>query len=292
VKTIFQPIRQYLLATLVALSAGSACVGDELSTGQLQSAATVESFETTACSTSTVLGLSQQIAEEVACLLPSQLEPFEETSQIVFTGSAVLPYLDPAGIAELREASKSVRIEINSAFRTVAQQYLLRAWKERGRCGITAAAIPGKSNHESGRALDIENYEEVGPAMRRNGWEDDEPGDPVHFDHLASPDIRGADVQAFQRLWNRNHPEDLISEDGSYGAQTEIRLQSSPGGGFAKGADCGTPKPPTTPPDNPQNDRSDGEGDSGTCNTSGKNSGIMIVAMLMFICVRRRRMQA
>ena len=29
--------------------------------------------------------------------------------------------------------------------------------------------------------------------------------------------LRGADVLAFQRLWNRNHPGDAIDEDGLYG---------------------------------------------------------------------------
>src|SRR6185295_15556034 len=67
----------------------------------------------------------------------------------------------------------------------------------------------------------------------------DVPGDPVHFDHLSSADIRGKDVLAFQRLWNRNHPTDKISEDGAYGPQTEARLKSAPATGFATGASCG-----------------------------------------------------
>ena len=79
-------------------------------------------------------------------------------------------------------------------------------------------APPGTSNHESGRALDIQNYGEVPGAMNANGWAHPYPGDdPWHFDLVASPDIRGMDVHAFQRLWNRNHPEDPIDEDGVYG---------------------------------------------------------------------------
>ena len=64
------------------------------------------------------------------------------------------------------------------------------------------------------------------------------PGDPVHFDHLSSPDIRGKDVLAFQRLWNRNHPTDKISVDGDYGPQTADRLKRAPAKGFAKGPQC------------------------------------------------------
>jgi hypothetical protein len=115
----------------------------------------------------------------------------------------------------------------------------LRRWFELGRCGITAAAEPGRSNHESGRALDISNYSEWITTFAAHGWSHDVPGDPVHFDHTASPDIRGADVLAFQRLWNRNAPDDQIAEDGAYGAMTEERLARAPAEGFGIGAICG-----------------------------------------------------
>jgi uncharacterized protein (TIGR03382 family) len=129
-------------------------------------------------------------------------------------------------------------VQVNSAFRTVAQQYLLYRWFQLGRCGITAAATPGTSNHESGRALDIQNYSGLIGPMGAKGWSHDVPGDPVHFDHLASPDIRGRDVLAFQKLWNRNNPNDKIAEDGDYGPQTEARLRTSPAEGFAIGPEC------------------------------------------------------
>ena len=50
-------------------------------------------------------------------------------------------------------------MSINSAFRTVAQQYLLYAWYKQGRCGIGLAATPGNSNHEQGLAVDIEDMQ-------------------------------------------------------------------------------------------------------------------------------------
>jgi Synergist-CTERM protein sorting domain-containing protein len=75
--------------------------------------------------------------------------------------------------------------------------------------------------------------------MAARGWSHNVPGDPVHFEHLSSPDIRGKDVLAFQRLWNRNKPNDKISEDGAYGPQTEARLKSAPATGFAAGPTCG-----------------------------------------------------
>ena len=137
-------------------------------------------------------------------------------------------------------ASGTGAIEVTSAFRTVVQQYLLRRWFELGRCGITAAAEPGGSNHESGRALDVSNYSTWLSALEGQGWSHDVPGDPVHFDHLDSPDIRGADVLAFQRLWNRNAPDDPITADGAYGPETEARVKRAPAEGFGIGAACAT----------------------------------------------------
>jgi hypothetical protein len=203
----------------------------------------VSSFEMTACATSTVLALSIQIAQEVDCINPGQLVAFEESATIQFVGSAVLPYVSEQARSALlaaADAGGGEVIEVTSAFRTVVQQYLLRRWFELGRCGITAAAQPGSSNHESGRALDVSNYSAWITGLEAQGWAHDVPGDPVHFDHLASPDIRGADVLAFQRLWNKNAPDDQIAEDGSFGPQTAERVKRAPAEGFGIGASCAT----------------------------------------------------
>jgi hypothetical protein len=203
----------------------------------------VSSFVSSGCSTSVVLSLSRQIAEEVDCLRPGQLVPFEESPTIDIVGSAVLPYLgSPARTALYAAAAAGGGriVRVNSAFRTVVQQYLLRRWFELDRCGITAAAQPGGSNHESGRALDIGNYNDWISLLGARGWSHSVPNDPVHFDHTGSPDIRGTDVLAFQRLWNRNAPDDQIAEDGSYGPITAARVQRAPAEGFGIGAICPT----------------------------------------------------
>jgi D-alanyl-D-alanine dipeptidase len=129
-------------------------------------------------------------------------------------------------------------LQINSGLRSVAQQYLLKKWQRAGRCGISAAASPGRSNHETGRAVDLSNSSSARAEMRSEGFTTLR-NDPPHFDHLASPDLRSVNVEAFQRLWNRNHPEDMISDDGIFGPETESRLARAPSGGFQTGAVCG-----------------------------------------------------
>jgi len=203
--------------------------------------APVASFETTTCSTASVLTLSRQVADEVDCILPGQLVRFEAGPTIVFSGGAVLPYLSADARDDLylaAAAGSGAVMRVTSAFRTVVQQYLLRKWFDLGRCDIAAAMEPGQSNHESGRALDISNYTDWITILAAHHWDHSIPGDPVHFDHLPSPDILGADVLAFQRLWNRNVPDDTIDENGNYDAATAARVARAPAEGFATSATC------------------------------------------------------
>ena len=169
---------------------------------------------------------------------PTSLVKLSPTTRIKFASSAVLPYMHSRAKADLVSAANVASLSVNSGYRTVAQQYLLYRWDQLGRCGIAVAATPGNSNHESGRAVDLGNWSSRVGVMGSHHWSHSVPGDPVHFDNTRSPDNRGQDVKAFQRLWNRNHPGDKISVDGDYGPQTAARLKKSPGTGFAKGAFC------------------------------------------------------
>lgn len=234
------PASVRLPTVLSALALIAACNLDGDHYGEAVSAVSVQTYTTQGCSTAAVIGLSKQIADEIGCMNPTLLKKFSPSTRLQITSNAVLPYLHANAKADLLKVAETKTVQVNSAFRTVAQQYLLRRWFELGRCGITAAALPGNSNHESGRALDVANYSSLISAMAARGWSHSVPGDPVHFDHLGSPDSRGKDVLAFQRLWNRNHPGDLIAADGIYGPQTETRLRTSPATGFATGAVCGT----------------------------------------------------
>jgi len=252
----------------------------------------VESFVDTGCSTEVVVQLSEQIAREVDCLMPGQLVEVAEGDGLVFSGGAVLPYLGEEARDDLLAAAALGEIRLNSAYRTVAQQYLIVRWFEAGRCGITAAADPGSSNHESGRAIDVANWSERVSVLGANGWSHTVPGDEVHFDHLGSPDLRGSDVLAFQRLWNRNHPEDPIDEDGDWGPATEARLSESPSEGFAIGESCAYPdignfhgphKPPRTSED------LDEDPGGGGCSAGGDRGGLAVLLLALGYLGRRRK---
>ncbi|MBZ0236613.1 MAG: M15 family metallopeptidase, partial [Deltaproteobacteria bacterium] len=232
--------RAGLTALASAAVAATAC-GQAPELAQVELASEVGDYETTSCATAVVIELSRQIAAEVDCMSPGQLVPFAEGGDIVFAGSAVLPYVSETAREDLYAAvaaGAGMSLQVTSAYRTVAQQYLLYRWFQLGRCGITAAATPGGSNHESGRAIDVSNYSAWVSTLADHAWDQTVPGDPVHFDHQQSPDIRGTDVLAFQRLWNRNHPDDVIAEDGDYGPETEARLVVAPAEGFAQGPPC------------------------------------------------------
>ena len=227
----------HLAGALLGAALIAGC-GVEDQYGVIRSEVNVSAYQTQGCSTAAVVGLSKQIADEMSCIAPNLLAPFSPSTRLQITSNAVLPYLHANAKSDLVKVAETRTVQVNSAFRTVAQQYLLYRWYQLGRCSITAAATPGRSNHETGRALDLANYSSLISAMAARGWSHSVPGDPVHFDHLGSPDSRGQGVKAFQRLWNRNNPNDRIAEDGLYGPQTEMRLRNSPATGFARGPTC------------------------------------------------------
>ncbi len=129
-------------------------------------------------------------------------------------------------------------MKVHSALRTVAQQYLLSRWAAGKRCGIQLATRPGESNHETGLALDVGASAAWRSALESEGFRWLGSIDRVHFDFIGAGATHhdGLDVRAFQRLWNRNNPDDAITETGRYDAATEQRLKRSPAGGFPIGA--------------------------------------------------------
>ena len=204
--------------------------------------ATVAEAVSGSCSTTSVKGLSLQIIEMGRCIQPAAYDKIPDLPNVSF-GSAAFPYLEsPArdALVAALEAHPGRSMTVNSMLRTIAQQYLLYAWYQDGRCGIGLAAHPSKSNHETGLAFDTNEASAWRSSLSAQGFKWFGSADPVHFDYVGSGSVnyKGLDVQAFQRLWNVNHPEDKISEDGDWGPQTESRMRKAPANGFAQGADC------------------------------------------------------
>lgn len=212
---------------------------------------TVNDAVANSCATSSVKGLSLQIIEEGKCIAP---EAYVEVPQLpnVSFGPNVFAYLEqPARdkLVDALNASPNTKLTVNSMLRTVAQQYLLSRWGAAGKCGIGLAAKPGNSNHETGLAMDINEYSAWRTTLENRGFRWFGTKDKVHFDYVGTgaKSFKGVDVKAFQRLWNRNNPNDQIAEDGVWGPNTEARMKRSPAQGFAVGAQCATQPPPPDP---------------------------------------------
>lgn len=197
----------------------------------------VQTFERSSCTTESVKGLSQQLIDEMNCIKPGLMESIGGITHLNLY-SAVFPYLQSSAAQRLRQVVVGQgTLTISSALRTVPQQYLLYRWYQLGRCNISLAAKPGNSNHNGGLAIDTPHYNAWRTRFTSQGWRWLGSSDPVHFERTGE-DVRSISVLAFQRLWNRNNPQDQIAEDGDYGPQTEARLKSSPSGGFMRGPSC------------------------------------------------------
>jgi len=211
--------------------------------GVARGAITVAEAADTTCSTMSVRELSLQIIAQSNCIEPGAFSEIPELPNVTM-GDTVFPYLEePAkdAFVNAANANPGMQLTVNSMLRTVAQQLLLYRWDQMGTCNIMIAAYPGDSNHETGLAFDTSQYNAWRPAMEAEGFAWYGSGDPVHFDYAGPGAInyKGTDVLAFQMLWNQNHPDDPIDEDGVYGPQTEGKLLASPADGFPRPVTCG-----------------------------------------------------
>lgn len=184
------------------------------------------------CNTSAVIGLDRQIIAMTMRLCP---ELFVSIADLrVKLGDSVHPYLQQEAKFGLFRAiaARGHTLEINSAWRTIAGQCLLYNQSNKGLCGISIAAMPGNSNHQSAAAIDINDHEGWKPFLLANGWSWLGEQDPVHFDHKECLDIRPRSIKAFQKLWNMANPRNKLSEDGIMGDSTMGALSNSPCEGF------------------------------------------------------------
>jgi hypothetical protein len=206
---------------------------------------TVQRAAIESCTTASVDGLSRQIIEQARCIKPNAFVPLPSKPNLVIA-SQVYPYLELQArnqLVKALEARPSQKMTVNSALRTVAQQYLVWRWSATKRCGVPLATPPGQSNHEIGIALDIAEAGTWRPVLEQHQFKWLGASDRVHFDYKRpGPQPPATDVLAFQTLWNRNHPTDKIGATGNYDPATEERLKQSPPDGFKLGASCGKAK--------------------------------------------------
>lgn len=218
--------------------------------------ATVQQAAIDSCTTASVDGLSRQIIAQARCIKPNAFVPLPSRPNLV-VASQVYPYLELEAKNRLVKALDSrpkQKMTVNSALRTVAQQYLVWRWSQTKRCGVPLATPPGESNHEIGVALDIAEAGTWRPALEAQQFKWLGASDRVHFDYrggvAANAGSSRTDVLAFQKLWNRNHPNEKLNEDGRYSPAVEQRLKSAPPDGFALGPSCGAPSKPSAPKPN------------------------------------------
>lgn len=191
--------------------------------------------------------LDDQLARAQSCFYPSALVPMSTRSGLTY-GAGILRYSSPETRDAIYAAAGRTSFNVNSAFRTLLQQYYLSTARAPA---CMAVASPGGSNHESGTAVDVSpdgRTTRVRSALEGAGCRWLGAGDVVHFDCLP----RGATARTvitFQRLWNLNHPTDRIAEDNAYGPNTRERLRQAPITGFSNDGCSPTPPVDAGPPD-------------------------------------------
>lgn len=189
------------------------------------------------CSTAGIRALDLQLIAQINRTAPNTLVSFAHLP--IICGDGCHPYLQLPALTALEKAIASrpkVKMICNSAYRTVCQQAILFNHCAKKRCGIKAAATPGNSNHNTGLALDIEDAHGWRPYLERLGWDWIGSFDPMHFDFegRGCKDLRWLSIKAFQQLWNFNHPQNLIAEDGRWGAKTQNAILSTSTAGFLR----------------------------------------------------------
>jgi N-acetylmuramoyl-L-alanine amidase len=185
-----------------------------------------------------IAGLSKQLCGEAVKM--GFLQKVDIPNLECDSGSLVHVYLHPlayrslARIAESFTANGSdVKLKVSTCYRTLAQQFVLK----QNLSGLVAPV--GRSDHGSGKSIDLVNWDEFEGNLSNQGWKQSYPNnDAVHWDYSDCPDNRSNTVLVFQRLWNANNSRQ-ISEDGSCGAGTLRALAQSPANGFIN---CSTPR--------------------------------------------------
>lgn len=190
------------------------------------------------CSTAGCRALDRQLIAQIQVISPGALVRFDHLA--VRIGSGCHPFLQAPALKALEQglASKPGAIlNCNSAYRTLSQQWILWNHCQHKRCGISAAASPGRSNHESGLALDVNHAQSWRLHLEKFGWDWLGSWDEMHFDFRGPgcKNLQKLSVLAFQKLWNLNHKKGQLNEDGDLGPATHAALMQAPVDGFSSG---------------------------------------------------------
>jgi N-acetylmuramoyl-L-alanine amidase len=183
------------------------------------------------CNTGLAQGLSIQLIDKLNRMVKTPLLVKVRDSKIDISSSSVNAYLQPDAAMHLIAAAnrRGKIIRLNSCFRTTVQQHIIRRQFENGLCGITAAALPGRSNHERGAAIDIQDPEDWQDCLEAQSWSKLGSWDNMHYDYWDSrKDIASLQISAFQMLWNEHNPNHQIAIDGTYGPTTAAKIDLSP----------------------------------------------------------------
>lgn len=186
-----------------------------------------------------IQGLSRQLIDEMNCIEPGVLVEFEIAQEpgYLYTENNIPLMLRPEALeaAEAVAAIEGDYLTITSGYRDVGMQYY--DYLRGQRFGFLAGR-PGGSRHQAGQAIDVKFNAFWLDNMLDYGWswplgDRDRP----HFEwrDIGPPDLRVESVRAFQRLWNRHHPDEYLEEDGVFGPVTESKLAVTPAEGFEFG---------------------------------------------------------
>ncbi len=189
----------------------------------------------TECETSSVRGLDLQLLYQINLIKPGLLVRIDDIPDLIL-GSSVHPWVQ-GGVRKCLinalKARSGVKMMVNSAYRTIVGQQLLRSHYENRRCNIVAAAPPGRSNHNNASSIDIEDADGWKEALTAHGFTKLGDFDPMHYDCTVDiVNMMPISVLAFQQLWNLANPNDKLATDGDMGMLTTNRLKNAPIEGF------------------------------------------------------------
>jgi N-acetylmuramoyl-L-alanine amidase len=180
------------------------------------------------CTTGICRTLDLQIIAELQVLTNGELVKIKTRDKLVLADN-VHPYLNRKAEESLGKINYTKILSLNSCYRTVAQQLIL--FQNAQKCGLIAAK-PGKSNHQSGLAIDINDSHYWQEQLEYLGWNKLGSFDDMHFDFNGT-NLQSLSIKAFQVLANKNNY--ILSLDGELGAETLYALRNAPVEGFENG---------------------------------------------------------